>query len=367
MPALIGDERERQNAARPPARGAHEGLGPQQGVIEEARRHRRTRRARLSAVALLALGGVGALAWMFSGGGAPAGPGRAERLHAGPAGNHAALAAGGLGIRLSPALDGGQYGWCVGVHEPGFNGIAGGGCSTTPTASVPLSMVLTSANARTRKESIVVLTTPQVAAVLVGAHRRVATAELPGLPYGLRATRIVGPFSGRRSAGGRIASPVPPQPSLTPLDSAGRPIASAPVRPHGQTPPLSARGPCTLTAVGVPGLAAKWSHVASEIAPYPGVLVGRAFFSCIDTEYYLHGWPLDVAILLDAERPGRRPAAIPGLSPVPGEPGYVNGPGDFKGELTATRRGDAWVVVAGGSGLSQRLKVLSHLEATVEL
>jgi hypothetical protein len=61
------------------------------------------------------------------------------------------------------------------------------------------------------------------------------------------------------------------------------------------------------------------------------------------------------------------PAAIPGLSPVPGEAGYVNGPGDFKGELTAIRRGNAWLVVAGGSGLSQRIEVLSHLNATVRL
>ncbi len=112
---------------------------------------------------------------------------------------------------------------------------------------------------------------------------------------------------------------------------------------------------------------AKWSHVASEIASYPGVIVGRAFFSCIDTEYYLRESSLDVAILLDAQRPGRSPAAIPGLLPVPGKPGYVNGPGDFKGELTATRHGNAWLVVAGGSGLAQRLTVLSHLKVTVKL
>jgi hypothetical protein len=255
----------------------------------------------------------------------------------------------------------------VGLEEPGFSGIAGGGCATTPTESLPLSMVLTSADARTRKESIVVLTTPQVAAVRLGAHRVVATTELPGLPYGLRAARIVVPFIGRRSAAGRIVFQAPAEPSLAPLDRAGRPIASAPVRPSAQAPALAARGPCTLKAGGVPGLAARWSHVASEIAPYRGALVGRAFFSCIDTEYYLHNWPLDAAILLDAAHPGSSPAAIPGLAPVPGRAGYLDGPGDFKGELTAIRRGNAWLVVAGGSGLSQRIAVLSHLTATVKL
>ena len=93
--------------------------------------------------------------------------------------------------------------------------------------------------------------------------------------------------------------------------------------------------------------------------------MGRAFFSCIDVEYYLDKWPLDAAVLLDAAHPGSPPAAIPGLGPVPGHAGFFNGPGDFKGELTATRRGEMWLVVAGGSGLAQRLRVLSHLSATI--
>jgi hypothetical protein len=308
------------------------------------------------------------LAWAFSGERAPSDPRSLARANDGAAASRTVAATGGgFGIRLSPALDGGQYGWCVGVEEPGLSGIAGGGCGAVPTASAPLSMVLTTADGKTRRESIVVLTTPQVAAVLVGAHRRVATAELPGLPYGLRAARIVVPFTPRRSSSGRVSFPAPAEPSLTALDVAGRPIASAPVRPGSQGPALAGHGPCTLRAGGVPGLAAAWSHVASAVVPYPGALVGRAFFSCLDTEYVLHKWALDAAILLDAAHPGISPAAIPGLSPVPGEAGYVNGPGDFKGQLTAVRRGDAWLVVAGGSGLSQRIELLSHLKATVKL
>jgi hypothetical protein len=364
-PARDGDERTQAGACTPyraPGRGH---IGPEQGVIEEARRRRRARRARLSAAALLTLVGIGAVVWAVSGQGAAAERGAIAHAAA-RAGASRQTAAAGFGIRLSPALDGGQYGWCVGLEEPGFGGIAGGGCSATPTESLPLSMVLTSADARTRRESIVVLTTPQVAAVRVGARRVVATTGLPGLPYGLRAARIVVPFMGRHTAAGRVVFPAPAEPSLTPLNSVGRPIASALVRPSAQTPALAARGPCALKAGGVPGLAPKWSHVASELAPYRGALVGRAFFSCIDTEYFLHNWPLDAAILLDAAHPGSAPAAIPGLSPVPGRAGYLNGPGDFKGELTATRRGNAWLVVAGGSGLAQRIDVLSHLTATVK-
>ena len=102
----------------------------------------------------------------------------------------------------------------------------------------------------------------------------------------------------------------------------------------------------------------KHAGVAPAIRALPGQLVGRAFFSCIDTEYYLRGWPLDAAILLDAAKPGATPAAIPGLTPVKGEHAYFNGPGDFKGELIATRYGNAWLIVAGGSGLAQRVHVL---------
>jgi hypothetical protein len=77
-------------------------------------------------------------------------------------------------------------------------------------------------------------------------------------------------------------------------------------------------------------------------------------------------WPLDAAILLDAAHPGAIPAAIPGLTLVPRAAGFFNGPGDFKGELTATRHGNTWLVVAGGSNLAQRIEILRHLTPTVK-
>jgi hypothetical protein len=104
----------------------------------------------------------------------------------------------------------------------------------------------------------------------------------------------------------------------------------------------------------------------TAVRPFPEQIIGRAFLSCVDTEYYLHGWPLDAAILLDAAHPGSSPAAIAGLKAVPGAPGFFNGPGDFHGDLTATRHGNAWLVVAGGSGPAQRILVLRHLTAPLE-
>lgn len=78
-------------------------------------------------------------------------------------------------------------------------------------------------------------------------------------------------------------------------------------------------------------------------------------------------WPLETSILLDAQHPGAFRAAIPGMKPITGEPGLFWAPGDWHGEITAVRRGNAWLVVAGGSGLHQRLEVLRHLTASVRL
>jgi len=134
-----------------------------------------------------------------------------------------------------------------------------------------------------------------------------------------------------------------------------------------QRPASPPAGPCQLRAVGPSGLVPQWGHVATTVRPFPGHVIGRAFFSCVDTEYYLQGWPLDAAILLDAAHPGSPPAAIPGLSAVRGARGLLDGSGAFAGDITARRAGNAWLVVAGGDGLAQRLEVLRHLIPTISL
>jgi hypothetical protein len=86
--------------------------------------------------------------------------------------------------------------------------------------------------------------------------------------------------------------------------------------------------------------------------------VGELFSSCIDTESFLHGWPLLVGVLVDARRPGQVLGAIPGAQPVTRRPGTA----DFEaGNLTARRSGYAWLVVQGGHRLAQRLRVLDAL------
>jgi hypothetical protein len=111
-------------------------------------------------------------------------------------------------------------------------------------------------------------------------------------------------------------------------------------------------------------LTAQWGHVLSRVAAYPGV-VGRTFQSCVDTEYYLYNWPLETAILLDAEHPGAPPGPLPGMTPLRRVPHVFDAPGALTGDLTAQRRSNAWIVVAGGRGPAQRLAVLRHLHATI--
>ena len=165
-------------------------------------------------------------------------------------------------------------------------------------------------------------------------------------------------------------------PTLLATGANGKPLADVNPEPAGRVsmnvrwwekPQALPRGLCQIRAHGLPALEPQWGHVAATIRPYPAKIIGRAFFSCIDTEYYLHKWPLETAILLDAEHPGRSPASIPGMKPVASAAGLFNAPGDWHGEITATRHQDAWLVVAGGSGLHQRIEVLPHLSASVSI
>jgi hypothetical protein len=167
---------------------------------------------------------------------------------------------------------------------------------------------------------------------------------------------------------------------LIPLDREGHAIAYTPPRPQrtarrigawqvehpGERHPGAAAthplpGACEIAQNGLPGLRAQWGHVLARIEPVTNA-EGELFLSCVDTEYFLHGWPLDSAVLLDARRPGLTLGPLPGASPVAGHPGVVNvALGALPGDLTARHIGNAWLVVEGGASLVQRLQVLDAL------
>jgi hypothetical protein len=69
-------------------------------------------------------------------------------------------------------------------------------------------------------------------------------------------------------------------------------------------------------------------------------------------------------VLLDAAHPGSTPALLPAMQPLAGHPGVFRGPG-VEGETIARRIPGAWLLVAKGKGLQQRLLVLSHIHVSV--
>jgi hypothetical protein len=344
--------------------------GPEQGVIDDARRRQRLRRLRIAALlVLVSVGGLAAIILADKGsgavsassvGGAHTFAARARRTHP------------PRGASLTPNLVGGSYGWCLTID-------GGGSCPIVPTVG-DLAGVMVSTEPRVHAEVITVLLPPEAVAVLVNG-KRLPAVTLASLPYHLRVATITIPRPSTPAAPTSNGPPQPPAPptpqSLLAVNAQGRVLRStraATGEPSAvriawwQRPTAVPNGPCQIRAHGIPGLKPEWGHVASSIKPYPERIVGRAFYSCMDTEYYLHNWPLDAAILLDAQHPGSTPAAIPGLERLRGTPAFYNGPGDgFHGPETAIRKGNAWLIVAGGSGLHQREEVLGHLKASVHL
>ncbi len=317
MPALLSDKPSSNAPAGVPA-------GPDQGVIEEARRRQRIRRLRVSLAVLLALAlaGAGVLIAATTGGTAPT----EAPLHLPPEpspllARYPGSTSQPVIVSLSPNLDGGQAGWCVTILEKG--GVGSGTCGPLPTVGHPL---LTGTSGWTHGDSDITtteITAPRIAYFLVNGTRRVATKRLPGLPYGLRVAIIHTPLHGSADRLAAVATGIP---TIVPFDARGKPITES--RDYGAVwfrdwnrPAAPLKGPCQLRVSGLAGITAEWGHVATAIRPYPGQIIGRGFLSCIDTEYYVPGRGMRAAVLLDAANPGRiAPATIPGLVPDPAGP-----------------------------------------------
>jgi hypothetical protein len=270
--------------------------------------------------------------------------------------------AGSFNVRLVPTLAVAQAGWCVVAEEHG-RVIGGGACGGVAQASSPFLQVYGWGAVGSGYETSIAVTAPQVAAVVVDGSVRVTPTAVPGLPYGLRAVRVIGRV---HRAGRRF----PEHTTIVALDSRGARIPESwPQTPRQgkvrawRSPAHAPRGVCALRAGGVPGLAALGGQVATTMRPFPGALVGSAFVACVDAQYRLQGVPIDAEILLDAAHPGAPVARLPDWRPVPGAPGVF-----AEGGLLATRtNADAWLLVRQGSGRSQRMSLLHHLSATVGL
>jgi hypothetical protein len=313
-------------------------------------------------------------------------------------------------ITVTPNLDAGAAFWNTSITYSNKRGAGsgGGGGSLYPSASNPLfgadtdSFSFQLPPAGPRGDTVgYVLTGPQVAAVRLGT-RTIRTVASPELPAGDRAAVFFLPAGAPvLTTGWRPGQPIRsvihinpavfglpggyrgprtiPTLAVLPLDAQGNVIPTHPTYPsgpfpyfwqapsavtpniheppyHGPSRPLP--GVCELAQHGLPGLTAEWGHAIHRIAPVRDS-TGELFLSCVDTEYYLRGWPIAAGVLLDARQPGRTLGAIPGARLVAGHPDTV----DFEGgNLTARRSSNAWLVVQGGSGMRQRLEVLAALK-----
>jgi hypothetical protein len=307
-------------------------------------------------------------------------------------------------ITVTPNLDAGSAFWNTAISYTNGRGGGGGsgGGSEYATARNPLFGAddnITSTNIDFRGDTVgYVLTRGDVTAVRIGG-RTIRTTTSPGVPVGDRVAVFFLPagspslmFGWRPGEPLRSSIRFPPFPghkgpstiqtiAVLPLDRFGNVIAShqtypvssfyyfwqapAAVTPNISEPPYHGpthpgRGVCELADSGLPGLIPAWGDTIRVIARARDS-VGELFVSCVSTEYYLHGWPLEAGVLLDARQPGRVLGPIPGATPVPGQPDVV----DFRGgSLTARRIGNAWLAVKGGSGLEQRLQVLRALRVS---
>ena len=211
------------------------------------------------------------------------------------------------------------------------------------------------------ERAIVFYRPPGARGILLGPGLRIH----PGLP----------PFS--RAKGTPVLSE-------TLYDIAGKPI---PIRESVRELPVSfwqapASPPSSahcLIGSTLAGASAQWGQVTTSIAADPAV-IGPAFLSCAFSSYRWDNASFDVAVLVNAQSPGRPPAPLWNASPVAGNPGTVVikavvDTERTRGQRTATRNvlapvsvahriGEAWIVVDGGSSEAQQLRLLNSIRIT---
>ena len=276
-------------------------------------------------------------------------------------------------IAVTPQLPAGVAGWesLIVYSRTGTAGIVQeGGTLGYPTATGPVfgggsgpdscPVCFARGNAVTY-----VLTGPRVFAVRIGSQT-IRTVTSPALPSGDRAAVVFVPAKGRVFLiGGDGPVPVGKHPpgmknvlvlAVVPLARSGQVVPrhftpspdgpppltwmapDAPSRwwplgeftvpyqgPGYHAPTRPRPGVCELTQHDLPALHVQFGHTIAWIAPVPDAL-GEVFLSCVDAEYWMDGWPLQAAVLLDGHRPGQVLGPIPGARPVPGQPDMVNLP-----------------------------------------
>jgi hypothetical protein len=275
-----------------------------------------------------------------------------------------AVAAPEADATLTPGLEGGWVGWCltirVGAHHatrcpvaPRLDGIGyesweAGGSGTLGVALTSSSLEGVAVNeASTAEPTVPVEGVAGVSAALV---------EIPE-PFPARSKwfdAFAAVVHGIRSSDQRGL--IGPEEDYS---------ASLPAS-EWRAPQQPAPGECSLRVAHLAGMIPRFGHVVANVTPTRGI-AGDGFASCIDAEYSYAGSSLDAAVLLDAGQPGLvAPVRLPGATRVPHHPGLFSAAG-WNGQILGRRIANAWLLVEGGASLRQRIRVLSHLRASVRL
>jgi len=305
-----------------------------------------------------------------------------------PAGQqpHTALVAGTrYDIEIAPSVQAGQVSWCASISTYERSGrpddLGTGTCDAgAPTSGSP---IFGASDLGGYGGGLAyVFTSRQVAAVRIAGGPTVITRSDPRLPYGYRAA--VFEYKAPSPSNRDLSIPAGASQLVTPLDSSGRPIGDGasgpPVEPTRSwlypAPPTG--GSCSLAARPHSGLYTGSGAVVTDLIAVPEI-TGQAFLPCIDTDLYMATMPaggqrgsfegaMQASLLLNAKQPGAPPAALPDMRAVPGRPGVFDRPdaelptaGPDRPGMTAERRGNAWLVVTGGSGTSERITAIGDL------
>lgn len=262
-------------------------------------------------------------------------------------------------VEMAPYLSAGRVGWCVtlAVRAGARLGIGGEGCGAAPPAGAPqIAGGGVSSTVSGDSTLAYFVVDERVARIVMPDGQRVIPRVSPGVPSPWRAAVVE-----------TDGEPAPEAVSF--VDSAGRVLSVAGQRRAGTRAAGTARlatqqyHPTTGTASGcalrVPrgaGLRASSAKVVTERATGPVDVNGRAFLTSSTVVLYEGRIRFTAAALVDAVRPGRRPAALPGQRSVQGRRGLV----DAGGGISARRVGSRWLVVRGGDRAG-RHRVLAAL------
>lgn len=271
-------------------------------------------------------------------------------------------------VMLVPQVSAGWAGWCMAVVTKGSDG-----CGEEPGMSSSIFSESWSAGGSVTTGAA--LTTSEVAAISVDGSRPVPTRRATAVAGALGLRSVIVEIQSKKVRTEDNKS----YPHFTPVNAKGVVIRqdsrpgvplgfSVPVR-RWQHPQHAPSGICELSTEKWPGVSARWGAVVTEVKRSYSGLLDHPFLSCASTEYFREEQPVEAGILLDASHPGIEPPPLPAMKAVPGHPGIYQAQGSSgDGQMLGRRVREAWLVVEeGGSTFKERLALLEHLRATVNL